>query len=282
MKKALIIVDPINDFFPGGSLPVPNAHQIIPIINKLMEKPEYTEIILIHEIHPENHISFASRHNAKPFTEITIETPSGQKMQQMLWPDHCVKNTPGAQIHPNLNTKKITKTIIKGTNPEIDSYSGVKDADNNYTPLKNHLIEKNITHTDIVGLATDYCVKATASDLANEGFKTTILLEGCRAIATPSELKKILKYMKNNTKNLQIQNIQTFTYKDNSTEPATTYTGKKGDHVMAFHPQTLGLIKPGQILQVREQTVKIKFEQSIRQKQTFILPFEDIIRPKEQ
>ncbi len=155
MKKALIIVDVQNDFCEGGALAVPNANEIIPYINLLTQENEYEEIILTQDWHPANHKSFASN-NGKQVGETIILN----EVPQFMWPDHCVQNTSGAEFHPDLDTSKVTKIIQKGTNVEVDSYSGFQD--NNHfmkTGLDDYLKSKGIQMVEIVGLALDYCEK---------------------------------------------------------------------------------------------------------------------------
>jgi len=178
MKKALIIVDVQNDFCEGGALAVPNANEIIPYINLLTQENEYEEIILTQDWHPANHKSFASN-NGKQVGETIILN----EVPQFMWPDHCVQNTSGAEFHPDLDTSKVTKIIQKGTNVEVDSYSGFQD--NNHfmkTGLDDYLKSKGIQMVEIVGLALDYCVKYTALDAANLGYVTCVHFNGTRAV----------------------------------------------------------------------------------------------------
>jgi nicotinamidase/pyrazinamidase len=119
--KTLVIIDAQNDFMPGGALEVPEGDQIIPVINQIQES--FDLVIATQDWHSENHISFASNHkDKKPFNKI-----QWQDMEQVLWPNHCVQNTKGADFHPGLNTKKIEAIFRKGIDPEIDSYSGFYD-----------------------------------------------------------------------------------------------------------------------------------------------------------
>lgn len=113
--KTLIIIDVQNDFVPGGSLEVPDGDQIIPVINSI--QGYFDLVIATQDWHPQNHISFASNHKGKkPF-----ETIEWRGMDQILWPDHCVQNTKGAEFHPELNLKKTEAIFRKGMEPEIDS-----------------------------------------------------------------------------------------------------------------------------------------------------------------
>lgn len=174
--KALIVVDLQNDFIEGGSLAVKGAYQLISIINELMD--QYECVIATKDWHPKNHISFASRFHKKCGDEIEFQ---GQK--QTLWPDHCVEGTMGAEFPPTFHSEKIEKVILKGTQKDIDSYSGFFDnANQRETELREYLVKRGIDEIDIVGLALDYCVKYTALDAVRAKFKTNVLIDACRAI----------------------------------------------------------------------------------------------------
>jgi len=178
MKKALIVVDVQNDFCEGGSLAVPNAKEIIPYINLLMEENQYEQIVFTQDFHPANHKSFASNNNRKVGESIILNS-----VPQFMWPDHCVQGTDGVKFHPNLNIEKATHTIQKGTNTEIDSYSGFQD--NNHfmkTGLDDFLKYHDIQLVEIVGLALDYCVKFTAMDAVSNGYVTCVHFNGTRAV----------------------------------------------------------------------------------------------------
>jgi len=178
MKKALIVVDVQNDFCQGGALEVPNANDIIPYINLLMDDNQYDEIILTQDWHPANHKSFASNNDRKVGESIILNG-----VPQFMWPDHCVQGTFGAEFHKDLNVSKATKIIQKGTNTEIDSYSGFQD--NNHfmkTGLADYLKYHDIQLVEIVGLAMDYCVKFTCTDAVKEGFITCMHFNGTKAV----------------------------------------------------------------------------------------------------
>lgn len=196
MKKALIVVDVQNDFCEGGALAVPQANEIIPYINLLMEDSTYDEIILTQDWHPENHKSFASNNNKKvgELTELN-------GIPQFMWPDHCIQGTFGAEFHPDLNTENVTHIIQKGKNPEVDSYSGFQD--NNQlvkTDLEDYLKFKDIELVEIVGLALDYCVKYTCIDAAKAGFITCLHFKGTKAVNAKPENDKdaIFELLENN------------------------------------------------------------------------------------
>jgi len=179
--KALIIVDAQNDFMPGGALAVTEGDGIIPIINSLL--PKFDLVIFTKDWHPANHKSFASQHDGeKEFDMIDLNG-----LEQVLWPDHCVQNTPGADIHPGIDFGKIKGDFYifkKGMDPEVDSYSGFYDnGRKNSTGLNEFLDEKGVTDIYICGLALDYCVSYTAIDSAMAGFKTCVIEDATRSIS---------------------------------------------------------------------------------------------------
>jgi nicotinamidase/pyrazinamidase len=175
--KALIIVDVQNDFIPGGALAVTEGDQVIPIINEIQQKFDF--IIATQDWHPADHGSFAANHAQRSVGEF-IELNG---VSQILWPVHCVQGTKGAEFHPDLKTEKWKTVFKKGTNPNVDSYSGFFD--NNRmgdTGLSAFLKEKGIEEIFVCGLATDYCVKFTILDAISEGFKTTLIADATRAV----------------------------------------------------------------------------------------------------
>ena len=178
MKKALIVVDVQNDFCDGGALAVPNANEIIPYINLLMQDDQYDQIILTQDWHPANHKSFANNNGKQIGDTITLNG-----MPQFMWPDHCVQDTFGAEFHKDLNVERANHIIQKGKNTDFDSYSGFQD--NNHfmkTGLEDYLKYHDIQLVEIVGLAMDYCVKFTALDAARAGFVTCVHFNGTRAV----------------------------------------------------------------------------------------------------
>ena len=193
-KKALIIVDVQNDFCPGGALAVPDGHLIVPIINDLQENDKFDVIVATQDWHPKNHGSFASTHPGKAPGDIVRLAD----LPQILWPDHCVQFTPGAEFVSTLKTDKIEKIVQKGTDTEIDSYSGLNDnGHQTSTGLGEFLKEKGVTDVHIAGLATDYCVKFTALDSAAFGFKTSVVVGACRGVnLIPSDVDDALRDMR--------------------------------------------------------------------------------------
>lgn len=177
-KTALLIVDVQNDFLPPkGTLAVPAGNDVIPFINTIISN--YSTVIATQDWHPPHHVSFASSHQGHKIGDI-IEV---QGLSQMLWPDHCVQDTHGAALSDELNTSAITHVIKKGTNVQIDSYSGFFDNNKiQETGLHQLLQDLEIRTVHICGLATDYCVKYTACDAALLGYTTVVLQKGCRAV----------------------------------------------------------------------------------------------------
>lgn len=191
--KALIIVDVQNDFLPGGALAVPEGDRVIPVINQLSQ--DFDLVFTTQDWHPSNHCSFAASHPNSKLGDITLI--DGQ--QQILWPVHCVQDTPGAELASNLQPKLVTGRIHKGTNPRVDSYSGFFDNQRKRsTGLETLLYQHGARDLTIVGLATDYCVKATVLDACDLGFQVTVHETACRAVnLSPTDGEKALAAMKN-------------------------------------------------------------------------------------
>lgn len=181
MSKALILVDIQNDFIPGGALAVPGGDEIVPIANSLMKK--FGFVIATQDWHPPDHGSFASMHEGKKPGDKSIL----DGLPQILWPDHCVQGTPGAEFVSTLNSHAITHIVRKGEDRNIDSYSGFFDnGQRKATGLADYLHSKHIKDVVLIGLATDYCVKFTALDACMLGFNTTVLQEGVRGVELSS------------------------------------------------------------------------------------------------
>lgn len=181
----LIIVDMQYDFLPGGNLAVAGGDEIVPLINKLATR--FTHVILTQDWHPADHISFASQHKGKaPFE--TVELDYGP---QVLWPDHCVWESHGAEISRDLKVPHAQMVIRKGFNRAIDSYSGFQEADRQtLTGLAGYLGERDLGRLYLTGLATDFCVAWTAIDGAAGGFDVTVIEDATRAIDTGGSLEK--------------------------------------------------------------------------------------------
>ncbi len=176
--KALIVVDVQNDFVPGGALAVNGGDEVIPVINEL--QPHFDLVVATQDWHPRNHKSFASNHPKR----VPFETIDLNGLEQVLWPDHCIQGTSGAEFHPDLDTIRFEAIFRKGTDPEIDSYSGLYDnGRRKSTGLSGYLRERNVSKVFVCGLAADYCVYFTAKDLLTEGFKTFFIEDATRAIS---------------------------------------------------------------------------------------------------
>lgn len=173
----LLITDVQNDFCPGGALAVPEGDRVVPVINRLQRCFEHR--VLTQDWHPAGHSSFASVHpGAEPFG--TIETSYGT---QVLWPDHCVQGTPGAEFHRDLERTGAELIIRKGFRKTIDSYSAFFENDQTTpTGLTGYLRERGFTRLYLCGLATDYCVAWSALDARRQGFEAVVIEDACRAI----------------------------------------------------------------------------------------------------
>ena len=180
IQGALIVIDVQNDFCPGGSLPVPAGDDVIPVINRLMDR--FNRVIATRDWHPRGHGSFASSHPGKKPFEAGILGP----IEQILWPDHCVAGTPGADFHRDLCTDRFSMILHKGMNPSIDSYSAFRENDHKTnTGLEGYLRNLGIDAVYLCGLATDYCVFFSAMDAVEMGFKVCVIIDGCAGIDVP-------------------------------------------------------------------------------------------------
>jgi nicotinamidase/pyrazinamidase len=191
--KALIIVDVQNDFLPGGALAVPEGDKVIPVINDL--SLEFDLVFTTQDWHPANHCSFAASYPDKKIGDrILID---GQ--EQILWPVHCVQNTYGAELAFGLNRKVISGGvhISKGEDERVDSYSGFfENLRKRPTGLETLLRQHGADDLTIVGLATDYCVKATVLDARDLGFNVTVHENACRAVnLSPNDSVEALAIM---------------------------------------------------------------------------------------
>ncbi|MEP4035257.1 bifunctional nicotinamidase/pyrazinamidase [Pseudophaeobacter sp.] len=189
MSQALIVIDVQNDFCPGGALAVPDGDAVVAPINALMG--EFETVILTQDWHPAAHSSFASAHpGLSPYetTEMSYGT-------QVLWPDHCVQGSKGAEFHPDLDVSG-DLIIRKGFRPSIDSYSGFFENDHKTpTGLEGYLRSRGVSELTFVGLATDFCVAYSALDAAKLGFATRVKLAACRGIDLQGSLEKALTEM---------------------------------------------------------------------------------------
>lgn len=167
---ALIIVDVQNDFCPGGSLAVPDGDQVVAPINRLLQYPWLT--VATKDWHPADHCSF--------------------HQQGGPWPPHCVQGTVGAELHPQLESSKIQVVITKGSRPDRDAYSGFDG-----TKLAEILRERGVKRVVVCGLATDYCVRATAQDALKEGFEVLVLEDAIRGVeVNPGDCQRAVDALK--------------------------------------------------------------------------------------
>lgn len=188
---ALIVVDVQNDFCPGGKLAVPNGDQVIGPINSLI--PLFRNIVLTQDWHPSNHLSFASNHSDKAEYD-TIELGYGE---QILWPDHCIQGTLGAEFHPDLITNEASLILRKGFRKEIDSYSTFTENDQKTTTgLHGFLNSLAVNRLFLTGLATDFCVKWSALDAVKNDFQIYVVLDAVKGIDIENSIEIALKEMK--------------------------------------------------------------------------------------
>lgn len=190
--KALILVDIQNDFLPGGALAVPDGDAVIPVTNEL--QMAFPLVVATQDWHPANHGSFAASHAGKQeFQQIELNG-----LPQTLWPVHCVQNTKGADLADGLDRNRIARISPKGTDAGIDSYSGLFDnGHRKSTGLGEWLKAQSVTEVFVCGLATDYCVKFTALDAAQLGFKTYFIEDASRGVnLQPDDVKNAVEEMK--------------------------------------------------------------------------------------
>lgn len=185
--RALLVVDVQNDFCPGGNLAVSGGDEIIPLINDLSE--HFDRVVLTQDWHPAGHLSFASSHIGKaPFD--TVEMPYGE---QILWPEHCIQGTSGAEFHPDLDLKRAGLIIRKGFRKRIDSYSAFFENDHKTpTGLTGYLRECGIGTIYIAGLATDFCVHWSAVDGREQGFEVFVIEDASRGIDSNGSMRHAL------------------------------------------------------------------------------------------
>ena len=183
MRDVLIVVDIQNDFLPGGALGVPDGDAVVPLVNRLATRFEH--VVLSQDWHPPQHLSFASSHAGRAPFEV-IELPYGP---QILWPDHCVQGTHGAEFAPGLAIAHAELIVRKGFRAAIDSYSVFCEADaTTSTGLAGYLHERGFERVVLAGLATDFCVAWSAIDARRRGFEVVVVEDACRAIDTSGSL----------------------------------------------------------------------------------------------
>ena len=180
---ALLLIDLQPDFMPGGALAVTGGDEILPLINALAAR--FDHVLLTQDWHPPHHISFASTHaDAHPYQQ--IQAPYGP---QTLWPDHCLQHTPGAALHPALDTPHAELILRKGFRKDIDSYSAFLENDHTTpTGLAGYLRERGLHRLFLAGLAYDFCVRFSAIDGKALGFETLVLEDACRPVNLPNSV----------------------------------------------------------------------------------------------
>jgi nicotinamidase/pyrazinamidase len=175
-SDALLVIDVQNCFIPGGTLPVPNGDQVVPIINDLAGK--FQCVVMTQDWHPAGHVSFASTHSKEPFS--VIDMPYGK---QVMWPAHCVQGTDDAKLHANLDLTKANLILRKGFNPQVDGYSAFYDNDKKTsTGLTGYFKARGIRRVFVCGLATDFCVMWSSVDARKDGFTVFVIEDASRGI----------------------------------------------------------------------------------------------------
>ncbi len=176
-KDLLLVVDMQNDFCPGGALAVPGGDEIVAVVNRLARG--FGHVVLTQDWHPKDHRSFASQHpGAKPYDNFAA--PYGS---QVLWPDHCVQGSRGAEFRSDLAVPHAELVLRKGYDRAIDSYSAFRENDRiTRTGLAGYLRERGFERIFIAGLAFDFCVRYSAEDAKDEGFTVLVIEDACRGI----------------------------------------------------------------------------------------------------
>jgi nicotinamidase/pyrazinamidase len=180
-ERVLLIIDVQNDFCPGGSLAVEDGDAVVPVINAIM--PLFHRVVATQDWHPPDHVSFASSHlGRKP-----LDLVDAGGIEQMLWPDHCVQATRGAELHPRLESGRIELVLRKGLRRNLDSYSAFFENDRRTdTGLRFYLKGMGTRDIYLCGLATDYCVCASALDARKLGFRVALVKDACRGVDHPT------------------------------------------------------------------------------------------------
>ena len=191
MKAALVLVDLQRDFLPGGALPVPEGDRVVPLANRLARR--FDLVVATQDWHPPDHVSFAVNHPGhSPGDVVTLG-----EIRQVLWPVHCVQFTLGASFAADLDAGRIVRIFAKGTQREVDSYSGfVDNLRRRSTGLCEYLKDRRVERLYLLGLATDYCVRATALDARSLGFETFLVADACRGVDLhPGDVQRALTEM---------------------------------------------------------------------------------------
>ena len=188
IRTALIVVDLQPDFMPGGALPVAEGDRVVAPIRDLLLSGRFDVVVATQDWHPRHHASFASAHPGKrPFEQIDL-----YGHPQTLWPDHCVQGSAGAEIHSRVPLARISAIIRKGNDPLCDSYSAIRNnwnakGERPRTGLTGYLRERGVASIFLCGLARDFCVKWTAEDARDEGFRVCVLWDLTRPVVPDSD-----------------------------------------------------------------------------------------------
>ncbi|MEM0997579.1 MAG: bifunctional nicotinamidase/pyrazinamidase [Bacteroidota bacterium] len=190
-NSALILVDLQNDFLPGGALAVPQGDAVIPLANAIQKK--FSLVVMTQDFHPADHGSFAANHAGHDLYEVV----DLHGLDQVLWPVHCVQDTPGAEFSAELDTRAVTRIFPKGTEATVDSYSGFFDNGRRQaTGLGDFLRERSVETVYVLGLATDYCVKYTVLDALSLGFRTYLIEDASRGVGiSPDDIPNAIREM---------------------------------------------------------------------------------------
>ena len=205
-KAALVAVDPQIDFCPGGALAVPNGDAVIPALNAL--RNHFQTVVITQDWHPAGHASFASTHGLSPFTI---------KDGNMLWPDHCVQGTAGAEFHPRLIVRDTDLILRKGSNPALDSYSAFFENDKKTQPafadgrgFADTMRAMGITHLVFGGLAREICVAWNAADSRAEGFETYLVMDAAEKLDAGNDTAKMDELKKSGVHLVSAADLPTF------------------------------------------------------------------------
>lgn len=183
-QDVLVVVDVQNDFCSGGALAVPGGESVVPAINRIIRK--FHNVVLTQDWHPQDHISFASNHvHKRPYDKIALSYGP-----QVLWPDHCVQGSVGADFHGSLDVARAGLVLRKGMHRDIDSYSAFYENDHKTpTGLAGYLRERGLKSLFFVGLAFDFCVRYSAEDARRAGFEVAVVQDACRGIDLDGSVK---------------------------------------------------------------------------------------------
>lgn len=189
-RDLLLVVDVQNDFCPGGALAVSGGDDVVPAINALSRR--FDHVVLTQDWHPPGHSSFASSHAGRA----PMEVVAMEYGDQVLWPDHCVRETDGAEFHEGLETGGAEMIVRKGCRHDVDSYSAFFENDRRTpTGLAGYLRERGLGRLFLTGIATDFCVAWSALDARKEGFEVVLVEDACRAIDVDGSLADALERM---------------------------------------------------------------------------------------